>query len=121
MNEGDLSMTATDVRPSSEASDAEATRAAVAAALRIIDANITEFGERYPGDTTVHNRYTLRPAGAGQPEGSNIGWTTCFWPGQIWLAYELTGNDTYRKAGSAYAHDFAERVRQGIDLDTHDL
>jgi len=120
-NEGDLSMTATDTRPTSDASDAEAIGAAVAAALRTIDANLREFGERYPGDTTVHNRYTLRPAGSGQPEGANIGWTTSFWPGMLWLAYELTGAEAYRRAGAAHARSFVERVDNQIDLDTHDL
>jgi unsaturated chondroitin disaccharide hydrolase len=114
-------MTATDVRPSSEAPDAKAIEAAVATALATINANIAEFGDRYPDDATVHNRYLLRPPGAGQPEGSNIGWTTSFWPGQIWLAYELSGNAIYQAWGLRHAQSFVERVDRRIDLDTHDL
>jgi unsaturated chondroitin disaccharide hydrolase len=111
-------MTATDVRPSS---DAEATGAAVAAALRTIDANIATFGDRYPGDTTVANRYQLRPAVNGLPEGSNHGWTTSFWPGMLWLAGELSGDEAYHRAAAAHVRSFADRVHHGIDLDTHDL
>ncbi len=111
-------MTAIDVRPSP---DAEATGPAVTAALRTIDANIAEFGERYPGDTTVQGRYRLRPASGGLPEGGNVGWTTSFWPGMLWLAYDLTEDEAYLRAATAHVRSFAERVDQGIDLTTHDL
>ena len=111
-------MTAIDIRPSP---DAEATGLAVAAALRVIDANIAEFGERYPGDTTVRGRYRLRPATPDLPQGSNIGWTTSFWPGMLWLAYDLTGDETYHDAAASHVRSFAERVERRIDLSTHDL
>ncbi|MGH6656313.1 MAG: glycoside hydrolase family 88 protein [Actinocrinis sp.] len=111
-------MTAIDIRPSP---DAEATGPAVTAALRIIDANIAEFGERYPGDTTVQGTYRLRPATRDQPEGSNVGWTTSFWPGMLWLAYDLTGHEAYRDAAASHVRGFAERVERRIDLSTHDL
>jgi unsaturated chondroitin disaccharide hydrolase len=111
-------MTATDVRPSS---DAEATAAAVAAAIRTIDANIAAFGDRYPADTTTANRYPLRPASGGQPEGANVGWTTSFWPGMLWLAHDLTGAESHRRAALSHVDSFAARMIRGIDLDTHDL
>ncbi|MET8040568.1 glycoside hydrolase family 88 protein [Micromonospora sp. NPDC005215] len=111
-------MTATDVRPSS---DPEATAAAVAAAIRTVDANIATFGDRYPADTTDANRYPLRPPSAGQPEGANVGWTTSFWPGMLWLAHDLTGADRHLRAALSHVDSFAARVTHGIDLDTHDL
>ncbi|MET8260330.1 glycoside hydrolase family 88 protein [Micromonospora sp. NPDC005553] len=111
-------MTATDVRSSP---DAEATAAAVAAAIRTVDANIVAFGDGYPGDTTDANRYLLRPPSAGQPEGANVGWTTSFWPGQLWLAHDLTGDDRHLRAALSHVDSFADRVAHGIDLDTHDL
>ncbi len=109
-------MTAIDLRPG-----AEATGSAVAAALRTIDANIAEFGDRYPGDTTVGQRYRLRPGAGGLPEGANLGWTTSFWPGMLWLAFELTGDEAYLKAATGHVRGFAERVEGGVDVDTHDL
>jgi unsaturated chondroitin disaccharide hydrolase len=111
-------MTAIDVRPSP---DAEATGPAVAAALRTIDANIAEFGERYPGDTTVHGTYRLRPAALGLPEGANLGWTTSFWPGMLWLAFDLTEDEAYLAAARSHVRSFVERVERRIDLATHDL
>ncbi|WP_426504917.1 glycoside hydrolase family 88 protein [Dactylosporangium sp. McL0621] len=97
-------MTSTDVRP---------LRGAVAAALRTIDANLTEFGAGYPGDTTVGQRY--------RPRGANVGWTTSFWPGMVWLAYELTGDETYRRQAEAHVAGFAGRIHGRVDIDTHDL
>jgi unsaturated chondroitin disaccharide hydrolase len=98
-----------------------ATRSAVTAALRTIDANVAEFGDLYPGDTTVDDRYRLRPAAGGLPDGANVGWTTSFWPGMLWLAHELTGDEAYRRAATAHVDSFAERVASGTDVDTHDL
>ncbi|BEL06993.1 glycoside hydrolase family 88 protein [Actinoplanes sichuanensis] len=92
---------------------ADQTGTAVSAALRTIDANIAEFGDRYPDDTTVDDRYRPRPA--------NTGWTTSFWPGMLWLAYDLSGDEGYQKAASGHVRSFVERVDQEIDLDTHDL
>jgi unsaturated chondroitin disaccharide hydrolase len=97
------------------------TGSAVSAALRTIDANLADFGDRYPGDTTVDDRYRLRPAAGGLPDGANVGWTTSFWPGMLWLAHDLTGDDGYRRAAAAHVRSFAERVASGTDVDTHDL
>lgn len=100
---------------------ASATRAAAEAALRTVDANTATFGTRYPADTTAGGRYPLRPARDGLPEGANYGWTTSFWPGQLWLAHDLTGSARYEEAASAHVASYAARVHDGIDLDTHDL
>ncbi|MFG3642906.1 glycoside hydrolase family 88 protein [Micromonospora sp. NPDC047762] len=111
-------MTATDVRPHS---DAESTAAAVTAAILTVDANIATFGDRYPADTTDANRYPLRPPSGGQPEGANVGWTTSFWPGMLWLAHDLTGDERHLRAALSHVDSFAARMTHSIDLDTHDL
>jgi unsaturated chondroitin disaccharide hydrolase len=111
-------MTAIDVRFSP---DAEVVGHAVTAALRTVDANLTTFGDRYPADTTEHGHYPLRPAPEGRPAGANIGWTTGFWPGMLWLAADLTGDERYRRAASAHVRSFADRIARRIDVETHDL
>ena len=48
-------------------------------------------------------------------------WTTSFWPGQLWLAWEMTGKAHYREAAERYLPSFARRIEQRIDTATHDL
>lgn len=95
--------------------------AAIAAALSTVRRNIATFGAQYPGDTTADDRYELRPAEGGIGLGGNRGWTTSFRTGQLWLAWELTGDDEFKDAALADARDFERRVRDGEDLETHDL
>ena len=97
------------------------TDAAIAAALSTIRRNIAKFGGAYPDDTTVDDRYELRPAEGGIPLGGNRGWTTSFRTGLLWLAWELSGDEDYRDAARIDAADFERRVRAEEDLDTHDL
>jgi unsaturated chondroitin disaccharide hydrolase len=98
-----------------------ATDAAITAALSTIRRNIATFGGSYPGDTTVDDRYELRPAEGGIPLGGNRGWTTSFRTGMLWLAWELTGDEAFRDAARIDTVDFERRVRDEEDLDTHDL
>ena len=111
-------MNPTELEPTTEQ---RALDAALAAALSTVARNVAEFGDRYPDDTTVADVYPVRAAKGGFPEGSNHGWTTSFWPGMLWLAYELTGDDAYRRAGERQVQSFADRVEREVDLDTHDL
>ncbi len=94
---------------------------AVECALQIVSTNQVTFADRYPADTTTGNVYPPRRAQNGFAEGANYGWTTGFWPGMLWLAYELTGDETYRCRGEQHIHNFARRIEREIDLDTHDL
>lgn len=94
---------------------------AVAAALKTLRRNIAAFGAAYPDDTTADGRYLPRTARSGLPEGGNSGWTTGFWPGMLWLAWELGGDDAFLAAAKEHAVDFERRVRADEDLDHHDL
>lgn len=94
---------------------------ALTAALSTVRRNSTTFGAGYPDDTTLNGRYLPRPAAAGFPLGGNRGWTTSFFSGMEWLAWELTQEEAFRDAAMAHSADFARRVRAGEDLDTHDL
>jgi unsaturated chondroitin disaccharide hydrolase len=102
-------------------SDAPTRQAALCAAIDTVGRNIAAFGGNYPDDTTTNNRYELRPATADFALGQNRGWTTSFWSGMQWLAWENTGTEAFRAAAEAHADDFVRRVNAGEDLDTHDL
>lgn len=90
-------------------------------ALDTVRRNIAAFGPLYPADTTSGGRYPLRPAAGAFAEGGNYGWTTSFWPGMQWLAWELSGDDAFRAAAVQHARDFDRRLQHGEDLDTHDV
>ncbi|PRY68412.1 unsaturated chondroitin disaccharide hydrolase [Glaciihabitans tibetensis] len=107
--------------PFTQDTTASAADVALSAALETVRRNIATFGDDYPDDTTTDGRYQLRPATADFPLGGNRGWTTSFWSGLEWLAYELTGEDVFLGAAQRHAADFAARVRDEKDLDTHDL
>ena len=84
---------------------------ALTAALETVHRNIARFGQAYPDDTTRAGRYPLWPSAGAIAEGGNRGWTTSFWPGMQWLAWELSGDETFRAAAERHAADFARRVR----------
>jgi unsaturated chondroitin disaccharide hydrolase len=94
---------------------------ATAAALKTMERNRKAFTVDYPGDTTDHGRYHPRVPKGDYPIGSNVGWTTGFWPGMLWLAYGLTGDPNYRDAGEIQVGRFAERLDGRIDIDHHDI
>jgi unsaturated chondroitin disaccharide hydrolase len=94
---------------------------AIAAALATVDRNLVTFADVYPDDATWHGSYPSHRARKGYPPGSHTGWTTGFWPGMLWLAYELTGSAKYRAAGETQVARFADRLERKIDVDHHDI
>src|SRR5713226_5748700 len=92
--------------------------AAISTALEIVDRNLVAFADVYPDDVTERGTYPIRRARKrGYPPGSHTGWTTGFWPGMLWLAYELTGVEKYRAAGEVQVERFADRLTRTIDVD----
>lgn len=55
------------------------------------------------------------------PPVENTDWTTGFWTGEIWLAYEYSGDERLRKAAEIQVHDFWERIDKKISVDHHDM
>jgi len=80
--------------------------------LQKIDENLPSFTGRFPAPVSTKNIYQPIP---------NNDWTTSFWTGMIWLAYEVTGQAKYRKAAEAQVEDFKVRLEKRIATETHDL
>lgn len=55
------------------------------------------------------------------PPVENTDWTTGFWTGEIWLAYEYSRDERLRKAAEIQVHDFWERIDKKISVDHHDM
>lgn len=79
---------------------------------RKLKRNIALFGDRFPAETCVNGAWPLI---------ENEKWTTAFWPGQLWLAWELTGDSAFREAAERCLPSFAARLDKPQFTATHDL
>ncbi len=73
---------------------------------------LPEFTEKFKKAYSEHNFY--------QPT-ENVDWTTGFWTGQIWLAYEETGEECFKRAGEIQIESFLNRIENKIEVDHHDM
>ncbi len=80
--------------------------------LERIDGNLGHFSDRFPAPSSV---------GCVYPAIGNTEWTSAFWTGMLWLAYEVTGFPKYRKAAENQLGSYRERIDNRIRTDTHDL
>lgn len=51
----------------------------------------------------------------------NVNWTTGFWTGQIWLAYEWSRDEALKEAGEIQIDSFYKRIETKADVDHHDM
>lgn len=51
----------------------------------------------------------------------NTCWTGSFYTGMLWLCYEMTGDESFKKVADAQVFSFAERVKDMERVQTHDL
>lgn len=94
------------------AADAGTAKKALDQAVRIIRADLTGFTDRFPSSNSINGFY--------QPT-ENVEWTTGFWTGSIWLAYEHTKEDVFRQAAEKQVDSFFHRIQQKIDVNHHDM
>ena len=81
-------------------------------AVSLIEAKLAEFTDYFPDSNSRDQFY---------PQTDNVEWTTGFWTGQIWLAYEITGKECFKKAGTIQAESFLQRILNRRDVDHHDM
>lgn len=80
--------------------------------IRKIDRNIEVFGEEFPTPATKNNTYEVM---------DNTEWTNGFWTGILWLAYEYTKNEKYRRIAEKHVESFHNRIINNIEVEHHDL
>ncbi len=98
------------------ASIAPITDAEANAALDRATAQVALNLGRYAGRCQNHSS-----VGGIYPPCGNDQWTTGFWPGEIWLAWERTGDVAFRTAGEAYVESFYDRITRKVSVDHHDM
>jgi unsaturated chondroitin disaccharide hydrolase len=74
--------------------------------------NIAVFKDNYPAPASVNGIYPLI---------QNTDWTSAFWPGMLYLAWESTGDGLFSQTGDSLIPGFRNRLDQGIETETHDL
>lgn len=92
-------------------SDAEIAAARNAAVAQVRH-NLPSFTYAAQNHSSVDNFY---------PAVANDQWTAGFWPGSIWLAYEATGDKTFRYAAQIHVQSFLHRIENRIATDHHDM
>lgn len=86
---------------------------AIQFSLKKIDFAKETFKTTFPDHASVDNVY---------PETENVkGWNQGFWTGILWIAYELTGNEEYRKAAEMQIPTYTKRVVEELTVDHHDM
>ncbi|MFT3868766.1 MAG: glycoside hydrolase family 88 protein [Nibricoccus sp.] len=80
--------------------------------LAKIDANLPLFTDQFPSPVGKDNVYAPIP---------NNYWTTSFWTGMVWLAYEVTREEKYLRVAERHLASFRERLEKRVETDTHDL
>jgi unsaturated chondroitin disaccharide hydrolase len=80
--------------------------------LAKIDQNLEIFTDMFPDSSSENLIY--------QPI-KNVEWTSSFWTGMLWLAYEYTGDEKYLHVAQKQVESFKERLEKRIEVDHHDL
>lgn len=51
----------------------------------------------------------------------NFDWTEGFYTGEIWLAYELTGDEKFKDLALKHVDSFLDRIERRVEVDHHDM
>ncbi len=81
-------------------------------AIRQTESCLEPLSGRFKHIFSDHNFYRAAP---------NDQWTNGFWTGELWLAYENTGNKAFAKEALIHVDSFLDRIVKEIETDTHDL
>lgn len=84
--------------------------------IQKIDYMILTLGDKFPNECSTNNVYA--------PKDNNDGrntWTTGFWTGILWHAYELTGDAKYMTLAESHVPGFLQRIEEKNGVNHHDM
>ena len=90
----------------------EMIRKAMKAAIEIVRTGLPVFTDHFPSSNSFQGFYEAT---------ENVEWTTGFWTGSIWLAYEYTKDDIFKEAADVQVDSFLHRIKNKIDVNHHDM
>ena len=85
---------------------------AISDALSIVRSNIPIYRGFCQNHSSIGGIY---------PRCKNDQWTCGFWPGELWLSWELSQDAMFLEAGTAMVPSFANRIERKICVDHHDM
>lgn len=94
------------------AADKEMAKKAMEEAVRIIRADLSMFTDHFPSSNSFGGFYEAT---------ENVEWTTGFWTGAVWLAYEYSKEECFKEAALVQVDSFFERIKNKIDVNHHDM
>ena len=92
--------------------DNTAAAAALDEACDQVRINLPLYTDRCQNHSSVNNLY---------PACDNNQWTCGFWPGEVWLAYERTGEEAFKQSALTLVDSFAYRIDHKIEVEHHDM
>lgn len=79
-----------------------------------ISENLDKYGfESFPLSASANSMYEFT--------SNNSDWTEGFWTGMVWLAYQYSKDDKFKKAGLLQTKTYETRFDKNVFLEHHDL
>ncbi len=80
--------------------------------VKVVSTYLDTFTNHFPYSHSENNFYE---------QSENVEWTTGFWTGVLWLCYEATGEEKFKKAANIQVDSFLNRIENHIDTNHHDM
>lgn len=74
--------------------------------------NMKLYGEAFPAPATEGGKY---------PIIENREWTTSFWTGMLWIAYEFSNDNEFLELAKTNTDSFINRLETRYEIDHHDI
>lgn len=87
---------------------------ALAEAIKKIDYALPTFTDKFPSESSKNNVYT-------PVDNDRTSWTTGFWTGILWHAYQLTGDTKYSTVANGQIQSFYDKIDKKLGVDHHDM